>query len=183
MQTIGMYVMHLPLYVAMILGFLPGVQEGAVNGLLIATLVLMALMVPVCVINVVVSLKSALKEETDPTKPTMTAKLALIPWYVLNFLICLVFVGIFFNPFMMIGIPIVIALTVGVTYALMICTSVGEIAYFVKKILNKDKDVNTWTIVAVVFLFIFCLDVVGAIILYRQSKKLQEQAVVPSEEN
>ena len=183
MQTIGMYVMHLPLYVAMILGFLPGVQEGAVNGLLIATLVLMALMVPICVINVVFSLKSALKDEVDPTKATMISKLALIPWYVLNFLICLVFVGIFFNPFMMVGIPILIALTVGVTYALMLCTSVGDIAYYVKKILRKDEDVNTRTIVAVVFLFIFCLDIVGAIILYRQSQKSKEEqsAIDPAE--
>ena len=175
--------MHLPLYVVMIIGNLPGVQEGAINGLLIATLVLMALMIPICVINIVVSLKSALKEEIDPAKPTMTAKLALIPWYVLNFFICLVFAGIFFNPFMMIAIPIAIALSVGVTYALMLVTSAGDIAFYVKKILKKDKDVNTWTIVAVVFLFIFCLDVVGAIILYRQSKKISdEEQNIPAEQ-
>ena len=172
-QTIGMYVMQLPLFTMLItlpMPMDPAFQEGFYRVLTVAFFVLLALMIPVCILNAVVSVKSALKGEENPTKTTMVAKLALIPWYIVNLAVCFVFASIFFNPFMMLAIPFVIAFCVFVTYVLMLTTSLGDIAYFVKKKIRKDPDVTTATVICVVLLFVFCLDVIGAIMLYRQSK-------------
>ena len=156
--------------------------EKLSNGLLITALVLMILMIPICIVNVVVSIRSAIKG-VDPTKTTMTVKLCLIPWYALNFFIGYVFVSIFLNPFMMIAIPVIIALLVASTYILMLSTSVGDIAYLVRTIVKKDRDVRPSMIIAGILLFIFCLDVVGAIILYCKSQKTptEEQINTPTE--
>lgn len=172
LQTIGMYVMHLPLYAILILNKISmdvELQEAITRGLFVAFLVLLILMIPICLTNVIVSLKSALKDKVNPSKPTMAIKLCLIPWYALNFFIGYVFVSILFNPFLMIAIPFVIAILVTSTYTLMLSTSLGNIAYFIRNGI-KRHSVRPSTIVAVVFLFIFCLDVIGSIILYHKSK-------------
>ena len=168
--------MHLPLYASLIIiniAMDARLQGDLVHGMLIASFVMMLIMIPVCIVNAVVSTVSALKG-VDPTRHTMVAKLSLIPWYVLNFYIGFVFVSIFFNPFMMIAIPIVIALLVGSTYALMLSTSLGDIAYAVRSV--KQGGAKPLVIVGIVFSFIFCLDVIGAIILYKEFNKDPAQA-------
>gem|GEM_PF-1957388 len=184
-QTIGMYVMHLPLFVLLItlpIPADPAFQESFHRVLFTIFFVMMAVMVPICVLNAVVSVKSALKGKENPAKSTMVAKLALIPWYLLNFAICVVFSSIFLNPFMMIAIPLIIALSGAMTYILMLTTSLGDIVYSIHVTAKKTEKISSKMTVAVVFLFIFCLDVLGAIILYRHSKKLSEQADTPVEQ-
>ena len=176
LQTIGMYVMHLPLYATLIIiniAMDERLQGDLIRGLLIAAFVLMIVMIPICILNMVVSGVSALKGN-DPTKNTMVAKLSLIPWYCLNFFIGFVFVSIFFNPFMMIAIPVVLALLIASTYMLMLSTSLGDIAYAVHSL--KRGGLKPAVVVGVVFSFIFGLDVIGAIILYKESKKRSAQA-------
>ena len=173
-QTIGMYLTHLPLYVMLITLSIPkdpAFQDIFYRVLFYATLVMMALMIPVCILNAVVSIKSALKGE-DPTRVTMIAKLSLIPWYILNVVICVVIASIFFNPFMMIAIPFVVGFFVMVTYVLMICTSLGDMAYYLYNNKRKVWRDSVGMILAFICLFIFCLDVIGAIVLYRRSKSI-----------
>ena len=113
----------------------------------------------------------------------MVMKLSLIPWYALNFVIGFVFVSIFFNPFMMVAIPVIIALLVSSTYILMLSTSIADIAYCVYNVIKKKWDVSPSLIFSVILLFIFCLDVVGSIVLYKKSKKLAEgELAIASEE-
>ena len=77
---------------------------------------------------------------------------------------------------MMIAIPVIIALLVSSTYLLMLSTSLGDIAYFINNTLKKRWEVKASTVFAFLLLFIFCLDVVGAIVLYNKSKKLALQS-------
>ena len=182
-QTIGMYLMHLPLYATLIIiniAMDERLQGDLVHGMLVASFVMMLIMIPVCIVNAVVSVLSALKGG-DPTRHTMVAKLSLIPWYALNLYIGFVFVSIFFNPFTMIAIPIVVALLVGSTYALMLSTSLGDIAYAVRSV--REGGAKPAVIVGIVFSFIFCLDVIGAIILYKEFKRApaQVQTDAPAE--
>ena len=166
--------MHLPLYALLLILHIPMNEEwqGKLSyALPIATLVLMILMIPICLVNIIVMLKSVFKDNVDPTKITMEMKLCLIPWYVLNFIIGFAFVSAFLNPFLMIAIPIIIALLVASTYVFMLTTSVGDIAYFAHTTLRRKGDISPAMTVAVIFLFIFCLDVIGAIILYKKSPK------------
>ena len=182
-----MYVAHLPLYIMLITVAMPmdpEFQEAFFRVLFFSMLALMGLMLLVSVFNAVMLIRSAMRGE-DPTKATMKAKLALIPWYVINFVIVGFFSAIFLNPFMMISIPIIIALAVLVTYVFMLTTSLGDIAYFVRKKLVLGEPLGTATILGVFFSFLFCLDVVGAIILYRRSEVIPEQASpeTPADQN
>ena len=83
------------------------------------------------------------------------------------------------------AIPIIIVLAVLVTYIFMLTTSLGNIAYFLRKKSVLGEPLDTATILGVVFSFIFCLDVVGAIILYRRSEVIPEQASpeTPADQN
>ena len=173
-QTIGMYVMHLPLYVLFILELLPGIDESFVMGLLITALVLMALVAPVAIANIVLSVISVFKGETDLSQTVMKVKLALIPWYVINFAMCFVIVSISFNPFMMIAIPVVIAITVGITYFFMLATSLPDVGYYLRRVfVTKEEKITASRVFVVILLFIFCLDVVGGIVFHRQNVKAE----------
>lgn len=175
-QTIGMYLMHLPLYILLCTINMPSDSaEGLTFGLIRAALILMILMIPVSIVNVVASIRSAIKEDYNLPKNTMVMKLSLIPWYSLNFAIGFICVSILFNPFMMIAIPVVIGLFVTSTYLLMLTTSIGDIAYF----LHGKQKLTPAMILALVFLFLFFLDVIGAIILYKKSQAPVEQTLDP----
>ena len=68
-QTIGMYLMHLPLYAALVvinIAMDDRLQGDMIHGLLIASFVMMILMIPICVANAVVSAVSA-----NPHSPSM----------------------------------------------------------------------------------------------------------------
>ena len=75
---------------------------------------------------------------------------------------------------MMIAIPVVLALLIASTYMLMLSTSLGDIAYAVNSL--KRGALKPAVVVGVVFSFIFGLDVIGAIILYKESQKRSAQA-------
>jgi len=172
-QTIGMYVMYLPLYIIFIIGLLPAGDTVAVTkGLFTTSLVLMGVVSPICITNIVMSAVSIFKGEVDLSKTVMRVKLALIPWYITNFIMCVVIVAIMLNPFLLLGIPVVIGIVAGTTYFYMLATSLPDVAYYLNKVfVKKEEKLTAGRVFAVVCLFIFCLDVIGSIILYRQNKK------------
>lgn len=173
-QAIGMYVMHIPLYIFFIVELFPGLHEDIVKGLIKAALILMAVVLPICIANVVLSIISIFKGETDISKTVMIVKLALIPWYALNFAMCVIIVALMLNPFMMVGIPVAVALLLVGTYFCMVITSLPDVAYYLRKVfVKKEERITSHRIVTVIFLFIFCLDVIGGINFYRQNKKAE----------
>ena len=185
-QAIGMYLMHLPLYILFIVELLPGLHEELFHGLLTAMLVLMVPVIVLCIANIVFSVISIFKGNTDLSKTVMKVKLALIPWYVINFVLCFVVVALFFNPFTMLGIPVVIAITTGLTYFLMLGTSLPDVAYCIRKVyVEKTEPLVKPRLITVVCLFIFCLDVIAGVKIYRQNKKAELAAIpapAPAEE-
>ena len=172
-QTIMMYVMHLPLYIILLLIRLPIGEDAlnnAVNGLLIAFLVLTVISVPICAVTVVISSISVFRLNYNPTKVTMIIKLVLIPWYVMNFIFCAVLIAGFLNPFLMLAIPFAIAILVSFTFLYMLTTSLPDFFYFIYRLMKKEAKTNLPTLISVVFLFFFCLDVIGSIMLFASQK-------------
>ena len=101
----------------------------------------------------------------------MIVKLALIPWYLLNFFFGFLLVAGFINPFLMIGIPILIAIMMSVTYLLMVTTGFPDIAYVIHQGWKDKRKPNGLTVTGLIFLFIFCLDILGGIFLFVGTKK------------
>ena len=179
-QTIGMYAMHTPLYILFIL--LQCHVDDAIlsklsNPCLIIFLVLSVLLLPVCVLLAVFSIISIFKgeEKESPSKITMIIKLALIPWYILNFVLCAVLLSGFLNPFLMLAIPLAMAIMSVVTYIYMIATSLPDIAYFINRLIKRKIRISGGIIVSIVFLFIFCLDIVGGVIYHLEMKKIKKE--------
>ena len=102
-------------------------------------------------------------------KLSMIIKLTLILWFLLNFLKWSLYVMGMLNPFLMLGIPIVIALGVLLTYFLMLSTSANNIFFIIRRIPKSNN--KGLLIVSLIFHFVFCLDVVGSIMLYIDDKK------------
>ena len=181
-QAIGMYVMHLPLYILFIVELIPGEHGMLAKGLLIAALILMVPVFLLCVANIVLSVVSVFKGETDMSPTVMKVKLALIPWYVINFVMGVVIVAILFNPFMIIGIPVVIGILAGIAYFCMLATSLPNVGLYLRKVfVKKEELIAAPRVLPIIFHFIFCLDVVGSIIFYVQNKKAPLPQITESE--
>lgn len=180
-QAIGMYLMHIPLYVFFIVEFFPGLHEDLVIGLIKAASILMAVVIPICIANVVLSVISIFKGDADISKTVMKVKLALIPWYALNFAMCFIIVALMLNPFTMVGIPVVVALLLVGTYLCMAITSLPDLAYYLRRVfIKREEPIASNRVFTVVCLFIFCLDVIAGIVFHRQNKKAQLAAASPT---
>jgi len=174
-QAIGMYIMHLPLYIFFIIELLSvgGDMENLVSIVVTATYVLTSLVGLICIANLVLSVISVFKGESDPSKTVKTVKLALIPWYVLNFAMCVIVAALLFNPFTMLGIPVVIGMAIGLTYFFMLGTSLPNVAYYLRRVfVTKEEKATKGRVVIVILHFIFCLDVLGAILFHRQNENV-----------
>ena len=170
-QLIGMYLIHLPLCLAMIIATLPNVDELAVEALFVVSIVVLSLMIPVCIVSIALGCIHFAHTKASPLKTAMIVKLCLIPWYVLSFLISVMLVVGFLNPWLMLAIPLLIVCEVAVTYFFMLSTSIHSIAYTVRYLVTNKLKPNAATIVALVFHLLFCLDVVGAIMLNVEHEK------------
>ena len=171
-QAIGMYVMFIPVYLL----FLPEKMTPAIVGLstkvlLTATVTMGSFVSLICIANIALSIVSIYKGEVDPSKTVMAVKLALIPWYLINVVICVICIAIMFNPFMMVGIPVVIAIFVVLGYFYLLGTSIPDVAYHIRmsraKTGTKTDGIRILTLVA---LFIFCLDVIASYVFHLQNK-------------
>ena len=175
-QTILMYVMHLPLYVAVILSLIPmdkTIQDNSVTAMFITFFVLVGLITPICLINFIFSIIGLFKGQANPNKTTMVCKLALVPWYVMNFVICAVIIGGFLNPFLMLAIPILLFIFIFFTYIFMLSTSLPDISYFFYGIFRKRIQIKTSLIFSIIFLLVFCLDIVGGVMFFCNTKQVE----------
>lgn len=111
------------------------------------------------------------KNNEDMTKLTMIIKLISIPWYIANYVFWVLIITGSLNPFLFIAIPFIIAISVINTYIYMLSISMNNICVLISELKNKNIKVKPLLIVGMVFQFIFCLDVLGAIFTYVEYKK------------
>ncbi len=169
--TAFMYVCHLPLYIVFIFGLFdlpidPEIQNNLFTNLIKVFLGLNGLIFPLLIALTVLSIISIFKGNTSPIKTTFICKLVTIPWFILNFAMCTVVIAGLFNPFLMIAIPILIPIMVFTTYLFMFATSLPNI-FWTARVFIKRMPMNKGLLIAgTVLLFIFCLDIAGAIMHY-----------------
>ena len=128
----------------------------------------LVLAAPIFVLSIITIFK---KEIVDSTKLVMILKLALIPWYIANFALWGLLVAGMFNPFLMIGIPIVITISAIGTYVLMFSSSILNICTIIGEFKNKTLKPSGLLIAGMVLQFFFCLDALGAIFTFIKCHK------------
>lgn len=112
-----------------------------------------------------------LRKTIDETKFVMIYKIVAIPWFVANYVLCVLMMAAFLNPFLMLAIPFVIAILSSSTYLCMISTSMMDVGYEISAFRRRIIKPNAFIIISMVLGFIFCLDLLGAIFIYTQNKK------------
>lgn len=166
-QLVLMYVLHLVFWIMVGLEESGRNPERATN----VMVVISGLLVVVALINIILSVFSVFKDNPNPIKMTLAVKLAAIPWYVVNLGIWMVLALGMLNPFFLVALPIVIVLGIAFTYLVMVSTSLYNVAYLIRGLSKQMFPKRPVFIPALVFHFIFCLDVVGSVLLLRSIKK------------
>lgn len=105
----------------------------------------------------------------DLTKSTLLFKILQIPLYCANYVCWALLSAALLNPFMMIALPFVIVSGTVLTYILLLGTGVPNVMFAVGSLCGKKAGKGR-LIAAVVFHFLFVLDLPGAIILYITAK-------------
>ena len=141
-------------------------KEEVLDILLILLLTSTVLTVLIALINVIFGVVIIFRGRSAPFKFTIVIKSILIPWYIINFVIWALLIIGSLNPFLMMAIPLFLFISVCFTYICMISTSTLNISYIFNQVFFKRNiKINGGIIISTVFQFIFCLDIVGSIML------------------
>lgn len=174
-QTCFMYLLMVLFIVAISIAFKTennSELESVVEGLYLARFGIGFIPLTLSFVSIIIAFVSIFKEPRNSTKYTVIIKIILIPWYICNYVEWVIYGVGMLNPFLMVlGILLVTFGTIA-TYIYMLATSAYNIGY-VFALIRKGKA-TTMMIVALVFHFIFLLDVVGAIMLHNECKRIGE---------
>ena len=107
----------------------------------------------------------------DMSRLVMYVKIALIPWYIASCFLWMAQILGTLNPFLLPVFPLIVTISVVVTYVSMLSTTLINVGYVFAKKKKKELKMNKNIIVSIVFHFIECLDFVGAIILFKELSK------------
>lgn len=169
-QTIMMYVIQIPLIIGLVLlRFFTELDGKTILIPFIIGICANLLMIPVIVLSILIAIKNS-KDSNNCIKTTIKVKIALIPWYIINFLVCFLSFAGMLNPFLIMLAPFVVGVECLVTYIYMASTSIHSALYVLSTPQGKD-DKNTKVILGIILSFICCLDIVGRILLLTEFKE------------
>ena len=168
-----MYVAQIPIYAFFMVFFFGdslNPDNNVINAFfiffIVINVILMIMFMPILILSIV----SIFKGEEFMPKTVMIIKLALIPWFITNFIFCFfIFVGML-NPWLMIAEPIAIAIMVSITYLYTVTTSIPNIGYIIHLLRKKELKITNKLIFSVIFHFFFCFDVLGSILLFFETR-------------
>ncbi|MDE6661502.1 MAG: hypothetical protein K2J93_06750 [Anaeroplasmataceae bacterium] len=146
-------------------------NEKLFLSLFIVALVLMGISYIFGIINAIIAIVDIFRDVPSPTKLTMITKLVLIPWYIENFFVWLLMVGICANPWLMLAAPLVMCIGVGYTFSFLIFTNVHNFSYVIRLWRMKKLKLTSEIIIPIALHFIFVLDILGSILLHRALDK------------
>lgn len=173
LQCIVMYLFQLPFALMLILARIPNINSSVISGLMLACVILGALIIPVSITNIILGFTTFVRKTVSSLKTTMVVKIILIPWYIINFLVCFLLIAAFLNPGLFLAVPIILSFLIAITYIHLLATSITNVCYFIKYHIANKLSFDGVTIVGIIFHFLFCLDFIGAIILEQKYKRLE----------
>lgn len=174
-QVIISYALQIPVFM-LFTSIIAGIGSDAFyEGCLIAGIVTLILGILGSIINVIICIVRAAFDHASPYKVTFICKLVMIPWFIINFFLCLLIILGSLNPFLMIAIPVLLVIMVSNTYMVMLAISVPNVIYFLRNFIKNKEELTAWKVAAIIFHFIFCLDIAGSAILLATSKKIEEE--------
>lgn len=170
---IQLSLMYIGLILVFVASFIPGGEDNSapIAALVITGIVSISIASILATIICIISLVSIFKNSTaDNTKFVMIYKFIAIPWFIANFVLCVLLIAGMLNPFLFFAIPVVVIILSLSTYINMISTSAINLGYVLSSFRRKTLRPNALLIIGTIFGFIFCLDFIGAIFVYKNNK-------------
>lgn len=115
-------------------------------------------------INLIVRLVK--RNDKNVFKRNMILKIILIPWYVGNFYVWVIYFAAFLNPWLFIAAPLITIIGIVYTYIIMILSGINNLVFIVKSAYKKKIKYSAKIVVGIIFQFFFILDIVGSILLF-----------------
>ena len=123
------------------------------------------------ILGVVFSIVAGVKKETPTPVFTMVIKLAMIPFFIVNFLFWAFFFLGTLNPFLMVATPFVFLIGTFLTYLVLLMTSLPITIVTLSELKLYKNCPKTLFIWGLVLNFFFVLDVIGAFLIVLAYKK------------
>lgn len=171
-----LYAMQLPfLVITILVAVAPGLPDAVTAGLFIASAGLCVAVIALCIANLVLAVTRS-SQEYRPCGTTMAVKLALMPFFVINFVLCGIYcLGTLALPLIAFAPP-VWGVSLVTTYIYMLGNGVQNIAYLVRRFFATRKV--RYAVYAALH-FIYIADVAASVLAYIDSK--DELAARPAE--
>jgi hypothetical protein len=145
------------------------ISDTIILGVEIYSIILCVISLLIAFLSIILALLNLTKEVPCPYKTTLAIKLTLIPFYVINFLIWAIFVVGTLNPFFFVFLPLILGFSIVSTYLIMLSTSAQNIVYLLRQfVIQKKLSYLGYAICH----FIFCVDVIAAVMVYINHKPL-----------
>lgn len=121
-------------------------------------------------VNVAFGVSQMSKPKEGVCKTVMIVKLVLMPFFVLNFVICFLITVACLNPCLFMALVILIPVMCVLTFLEMLVTSSYNLGYLAHKIKYEGSTFGELALF-IVSQFIYFFDIVGAILLYIRFKE------------
>lgn len=165
----GVYLSQLPFVVLLAVSCAEvEVSDGVVLAVEIFCAVTCLVTLGIGLANLIVAVLNFSKDIRPPYRLTMTAKLVLVPFFIVNFVIWALLIVGSLNPFLFFLAPLFAVFSVVSTYMIMLASGVHNMAYLLRELIKTRQIKYIFYLIAH---FIFCIDVVAAIVLYIKEKE------------
>jgi hypothetical protein len=170
MQSVAAYLTQLPFLGLLIALFINDeIADNVIVGVEIYCIVMCVICLLLAFINILFAFLNLTKDVELPYKTTMLVKIAMIPYYIINFFIWAIFVIGTLNPFFIVLLPLIVTFSIVTTYFIMISTGSQNIAALLKQFFAEKR---LSCLIYAIFHFIFCADVIAAIMVYCNNRPL-----------
>ena len=165
---ISLYLMQIPLLIDFIIINSENYNEILENILFNTSLAFLIISTILGLVNLIIALTN---KQDNVIKTTMISKLILIPYFIINFIICLLLTIGFSFIFTILSAFILIPLFILFTFMTMIVTSSYNISYLINKF--KHKEINI--IVFIMYFILQCVficDIIDTIYIYKTGENM-----------
>lgn len=114
------------------------------------------------IFNVVFGFKASERTREATAKTVLICKSVLIPFFIVNFTLCALFLAAFLNPFLLWAIPAVISVCSVLTYFAVFASSAYNLGDIRRRIKNRE---TTWQnmLAHIIFHVLFVFDLAGSV--------------------
>lgn len=166
---ISLYLTQIPLFIDFMIINNESYNTVLENILFNFSLVFFILAIVLGLVNLIIAFTNT--NNNDVIKITMISKLVLVPYFIINFIICTLLIIGFAFVLTIFSTFILIPLFVFITFMTMLVTSSYNISYLINKLKNKEINFITF-ILHFIFQLVFICDVIDTIYIYKSNENM-----------